>query len=135
MRSHLQGPILHEDIAFLNSTCTSSSAGATMDGRRPDAIEEFSDSGSIVNVSNEKFGVISPEFELDSVHDGLEFPTQEERVTLRRVPDSIPWNAYRTSYSFPLLRSFSTNLSSVIAIVELAERFSVCFAYFVLHAS
>lgn len=33
--------------------------------------------------------------ELDGIHDGLEFPTDEERMTLRRVPDTIPWNAYR----------------------------------------
>ncbi|KAJ6616047.1 POT family-domain-containing protein [Mycena sp. CBHHK59/15] len=46
------------------------------------------------------------EHEPDGIHDGLQFPTDEERATLRRVPDSIPWNAY------------------LIAIVELAERFS-----------
>ncbi|KAF8870038.1 peptide transporter PTR2A [Infundibulicybe gibba] len=46
------------------------------------------------------------EHELDGIHDGLEFPTEHERETLRRVPDSIPWNAY------------------LIAFVELAERFS-----------
>ncbi|KDQ52243.1 hypothetical protein JAAARDRAFT_162976 [Jaapia argillacea MUCL 33604] len=44
--------------------------------------------------------------ELDGIHDGLEFPTEEERQTLRRVSDSVPWNAY------------------MIALVELAERFS-----------
>lgn len=33
--------------------------------------------------------------ELDGVHDGLQFPTDEERATLRRVADTIPWNAYR----------------------------------------
>ncbi|KAF8066511.1 peptide transporter PTR2A [Lyophyllum atratum] len=44
--------------------------------------------------------------ELDGIHDGLEFPTEEERQTLRRVADKIPWNAY------------------LIAFVELAERFS-----------
>lgn len=33
--------------------------------------------------------------DLDGIHDGLEFPTDEERETLRRVPDYIPWNAYR----------------------------------------
>ncbi|KAG5638605.1 hypothetical protein H0H81_011495 [Sphagnurus paluster] len=43
---------------------------------------------------------------LDGIHDGLTFPTEEERLTLRRVPDSIPWNVY------------------LIALVELAERFS-----------
>ncbi|KAF8920832.1 peptide transporter PTR2A [Mucidula mucida] len=46
------------------------------------------------------------ELERDGIHDGLEFPTKEERATLRRVSDAIPWNAY------------------LIAIVELAERFS-----------
>lgn len=33
--------------------------------------------------------------ELDGIHDGLEFPTEEEKLTLRRVADTIPWNAYR----------------------------------------
>ncbi|KAJ3575009.1 hypothetical protein NP233_g1373 [Leucocoprinus birnbaumii] len=46
------------------------------------------------------------EHELDGIHDGLEFPTEEEKRTLRRVADSIPWQAY------------------MIALVELAERFS-----------
>jgi len=32
---------------------------------------------------------------LDEDHAGLIFPTEEEKKTLRRVPDSIPWNAYR----------------------------------------
>lgn len=31
----------------------------------------------------------------DGIHDGLEFPTEEEKKTLRRVADTIPWNAYR----------------------------------------
>ncbi|CAL1710845.1 unnamed protein product [Somion occarium] len=44
--------------------------------------------------------------ELDGIHDGLEFPTEEDKLTLRRVADTIPWNAY------------------LIAFVELAERFS-----------
>ena len=35
--------------------------------------------------------------ELDGIHDGLEFPTEEERDTLRRVSDNIPWNSYRES--------------------------------------
>ena len=34
------------------------------------------------------------EYELDGIHDGLEFPSEEERATLRRVPGTIPWNAY-----------------------------------------
>lgn len=33
----------------------------------------------------------------DGIHDGLEFPTDEEKQTLRRVPDKIPTNAYRRS--------------------------------------
>ncbi|KAG1724702.1 POT family-domain-containing protein [Suillus paluster] len=45
--------------------------------------------------------------EIDSIHEGLQFPTEEELLTLRRVSDAIPWNAY------------------LIAVVELAERFSV----------
>ena len=35
--------------------------------------------------------------DLDGVHDGLEFPTAEEKATLRRVSDSLPWSAYRES--------------------------------------
>ncbi|KAF8882515.1 peptide transporter PTR2A [Gymnopilus junonius] len=53
---------------------------------------------------SEKHSDIDHEF--DEVHDGLEFPTDEERATLRRVPDSLPWNAY------------------LISVVEFAERFS-----------
>jgi len=37
------------------------------------------------------------EEEYDEVHAGLEFPTEEEIATLRRVSDTIPWNAYRMS--------------------------------------
>ncbi|ESK96752.1 oligopeptide transporter [Moniliophthora roreri MCA 2997] len=48
----------------------------------------------------------SLEHVLDGIHDGLEFPTEEEKLTLRRVADLMPWNAY------------------LIAIVEMAERFS-----------
>ena len=33
--------------------------------------------------------------DLDGVHDGLEFPTEDEKATLRRVSDSLPWSAYR----------------------------------------
>ncbi|CAA7270518.1 unnamed protein product [Cyclocybe aegerita] len=56
------------------------------------------------SISTEKHSEL--DHELDGIHDGLVFPTEEERATLRRVPDTIPWNAY------------------LIAIVELAERFS-----------
>ncbi|KAJ7128615.1 peptide transporter PTR2A [Mycena epipterygia] len=44
--------------------------------------------------------------EIDGIHDGLVCPTDEQRATLRRVADTIPWSAYS------------------IALVELAERFS-----------
>lgn len=50
--------------------------------------------------------IVSSFYDDDGVHDGLQFPTEEERRTLRRVSDSIPWAAY------------------MIAVVELAERFS-----------
>ncbi|KAI0710676.1 MFS peptide transporter [Earliella scabrosa] len=48
----------------------------------------------------------STEEDLDGIHDGLEFPTEDEKKTLRRVSDKIPWSAY------------------LIAACELAERFS-----------
>lgn len=32
--------------------------------------------------------------ELDGIHDGLEFPIEEEKKTLRRVADTLPWAAY-----------------------------------------
>jgi hypothetical protein len=42
--------------------------------------------------------VDSLQFVPDGIHDGLEFPTEEERRTLRRVADKIPWNAYRALF-------------------------------------
>ena len=36
----------------------------------------------------------SHEQELDGIHDGLEFPTEEEKQTLRRVADTLPLRAY-----------------------------------------
>jgi POT family proton-dependent oligopeptide transporter len=42
----------------------------------------------------------------DDVHAGDVFPTAEEKATLRRVSDQIPWNAF------------------IISFIELAERFS-----------
>ncbi|PPR00874.1 hypothetical protein CVT24_000342 [Panaeolus cyanescens] len=44
--------------------------------------------------------------EQDGIHDDLVLPTEEEKRTLRRVSDAIPWNAY------------------LIAFIEFAERFS-----------
>ena len=51
----------------------------------------------------EKKGIISPtssahEHELDGIHDGLEFPTEEEKNTLRRVSDKLPLSAYCESH-------------------------------------
>ncbi|KIM60959.1 hypothetical protein SCLCIDRAFT_123160 [Scleroderma citrinum Foug A] len=45
--------------------------------------------------------------DIDDAHVGLEFPSEQDLVTLRRVSDDIPWTAF------------------LIATVELAERFSV----------
>jgi POT family proton-dependent oligopeptide transporter len=56
--------------------------------------------------SEDAHEVSSSLYEPDGIHDGLEFPTEEEIRTLRRVVDAIPWAAY------------------LIATVELAERFS-----------
>jgi len=56
-------------------------------------------------LSLEKKNVVDDDDD-DSVHEGLEFPTEEELATLRRVSDALPWTAY------------------MIAVVELAERFS-----------
>ncbi|KAI5989801.1 POT family-domain-containing protein [Pisolithus orientalis] len=57
----------------------------------------------------EKGTVLGEDAEVDPIHEGLEFPTEEELFALRRVSDAIPWTAY------------------MIAVVELAERFSVNF--------
>lgn len=45
--------------------------------------------------SMDKSSTVSEENCADGIHDGLQFPTEEERDTLRRVPDSLPWSAYR----------------------------------------
>jgi POT family proton-dependent oligopeptide transporter len=37
----------------------------------------------------------------DGVHDGLVFPSEEDKVTLRRVPDTIPYQAYRENDLIP----------------------------------
>lgn len=38
----------------------------------------------------------------DDAHAGLEFPTEEERLTLRRVADALPWSSYCTPTYFSL---------------------------------
>jgi POT family proton-dependent oligopeptide transporter len=37
-------------------------------------------------------------YEDDGIHDGLEFPTEEEKQMLPRVSDDIPWSAYRECF-------------------------------------
>jgi POT family proton-dependent oligopeptide transporter len=66
--------------------------------------------------------------DVDSIHDGLLFPTAEEMLTLRRVSDAIPWNAYREYLAHMCLIEADFHFV-VIAIVELAERFSVSLSY------
>jgi len=61
--------------------------------------------------------------EVDSIHEGLVFPTDEELLTLRRVSDAIPWAAYRESSNLAFRPTYIH--FAVIAFVELAERFSV----------
>lgn len=37
----------------------------------------------------------------DGIHDGLTLATEEDKETLRRVPDAVPWSSYRTSEILP----------------------------------
>ena len=43
--------------------------------------------------------------------DDLEFPTDEEKKTLRRVPDTIPLNTYRMSYFISFMEFYLRNAS------------------------
>lgn len=80
-----------------------------MDGLQPSAIAiaEFGNAGKLYGIRDEKVAEDRSEekYELDGIHDGLVFPTEEERATLRRVPDAIPWSAYRMPqfYSFHVI--------------------------------
>ncbi|KAG6884583.1 hypothetical protein C0993_009830 [Termitomyces sp. T159_Od127] len=51
--------------------------------------------GKVVDNVGEKYIVEDQESASDGVHGGLVFPTEEEKQTLRRVSNTIPWNAYR----------------------------------------
>lgn len=67
------------------------------------------------------------EHELDGIHDGLEFPTEEEKQTLRRVSDKLPLSAYCECFhsAFDAVVSLMKCYAcEVIAVCELAERFS-----------
>ncbi|KAF7313468.1 hypothetical protein HMN09_00502700 [Mycena chlorophos] len=65
-----------------------------------DQEKEDLDSKSVV-----KTGTDDEELDHD-LYNGAEFPTEEERATLRRISDDLPWNVY------------------LIAFIEAAERFS-----------
>jgi len=68
--------------------------------------------------------ITSLEARFDEVHAGLEFPTEEERKTLRRISDTLPWAAYRLYLNLLFLSRILNPSIAVIAVVELAERFS-----------
>ncbi|KAJ3757127.1 PTR2-domain-containing protein [Lentinula raphanica] len=85
-----------------------------MAGLQPDVLDELAATRGVSHVEFE-LKKEHPELEdsssasvneLDGIHHGLEFPTEEERLILRRVSDTLPWASY------------------LIAFVELAERFS-----------
>ncbi|KIO00277.1 hypothetical protein M404DRAFT_963670 [Pisolithus tinctorius Marx 270] len=87
-------------------------AGLELDREIPAALAEVERHEKITyDYDLQKKGTISDETadKADPIHEGLEFPTEEQLVTLRRVSDTIPWTAY------------------MIAVVELAERFSLSF--------
>ena len=50
--------------------------------------------------------------ESDGIHDSLVFPTEEERATLRRVSDHVPWNAYRQWSNTSFLTTCNDDLCS-----------------------
>ena len=52
------------------------------------------------------------EHELDGIHDGLVYPTEEERRTLRRIPDVLPWAMYCES---DLVCLFHGRMSNVLS--------------------
>lgn len=71
-----------------------------MDGSPPDILSPRQDEKREMNEKHSSDEMHSSDdksesLELDGIHDGLVFPTEEERATLRRVADKIPWNAYR----------------------------------------
>ena len=81
-----------------------------------------------VSLELEKKGLASPhsdeEHELDGVHDDLEFPTEEEKQTLRRVSDTLPLSAYCEFKHTAITLGCILIATVVIAFCELAERFS-----------
>ena len=61
---------------------------------------------SPVNHRTELVPVFEGKGTISAAYDSEDFPTKEELLTLRRIPDKIPWSAY------------------TVAFVELCERFS-----------
>lgn len=61
----------------------------------------FKQRSQIDGLEDEKTSTLSPDQTSDeqelNAYDGLEFPTDEEKAVLRRVSDTIPWNAFCAS--------------------------------------
>jgi proton-dependent oligopeptide transporter, POT family len=76
-------------------------------------------------VSIENQSLTSLEAEFDEAHAGLEFPTEHDKLTLKKVSDTLPYAAYCSS-TFFLCRVIDLTecYMAVIAVVEMAERFS-----------
>jgi POT family proton-dependent oligopeptide transporter len=72
-------------------------AGLQHDSAIMQGLSEAQHDEMLVEKKNSIESQVRTEDMSDGIHDGLEFPTEEERLTLRRVSDSIPWNAYRES--------------------------------------
>ena len=75
-------------------------AGFELDCDAADHREVISD-----DVPLERKGAVAHESmgDIDGVHVGLEFPSEKDLVTLRRVSDDIPWSAFR--WFFPAFSS------------------------------
>jgi len=67
----------------------------------------------------------SVELNNDGIHNGVTFPTNEEKKSLRRVPGNIPSNGYRKLAAMDLFHIACTlTYCLVICLVVFAERFS-----------
>ncbi len=75
---------------------------------------------------NESHNGLKIDHELDGIHDGLEFPTEEERATFVEYP--TPFHGLPIVSPETMTPSLYFNfVVTVIAVVEFAERFSVGF--------
>lgn len=68
-------------------------AGLELDRDIPAALAE-DDRRLSLAASLEKKDLMPVDDDDDSAHEGLEFPSEEELATLRRVSDALPWTAY-----------------------------------------